>query len=296
MSDSAPLNLIELIIKSKDDKQLSKLADQVLTLECQNQIIERADKQIQHLLLTFENEIKNFDIDELNKIYHVSDKLSPHLFLKPGTFRKEIVYTRDIKFIDDFVEKEIRDRNLKYKKKIYKAAKDIIVNSATYEALRKKLYSQELICKIVIDLDDPRYSTYVMSLDIFRRDNEFYFPNKQEPSKQMSYYDWFTEYHGIDKCYFNKDKTKCKIFDNKGRLCLKPYSFKDSILNHKRHALDMTIAGTIIKFSDNIMNDNNLIKALIYEKDYHNKDKDIMPNDFYAREWETFPWNVWMAI
>ena len=98
---------------------------------------------------------------------------------------------------------------------------------------------------------------------------------KKNYSKQFSYYDWLTQYHGLDQKFLNKDKTKCKISDN----FIIAYQIKDRILNpHKKYNLKILMNRCLVKFSDKKMNDNRLIKALCYEKDYH--DNDLRPADF----------------
>jgi len=113
---------------------------------------------------------------------------------------------------------------------------------------------------------------------------------KKKYDKQFSYYDWLTQYHGLKKAYLNKDKTKCKISNN----FIIAYQIKDRILNPQKYDLNLLMNRCLVKFSDKRMSDNNLIKALCYEKDYH--DIDLRPADFYARESEAFPWDTWMVI
>ena len=116
---------------------------------------------------------------------------------------------------------------------------------------------------------------------------------KKDYKIQMSYYDWLTKYHGVERIFFNHNKTKCKISTKNINISIKPYSLKDRAFK-QHYNLDILIGRNLIKFSDKRMSDNNLIKALCYEHDYENEKE--RPDDFYARQSEVFPWNTWMAI
>jgi len=184
MSSENNLNLVNKIIKSKSGEALERFTDQVYELEYINKIVDIAKTQLQELGFTFEGEIKNFDRNELNKKYTAFDQLSPHLFLKPGTFRKEIVRSYEVKFDDKEIENLAYKKSFSFRKNAFKKARDTIIYSDAYEALRKTLNEKNYNCKISTDIDDPMSGSYLMSIDIFHREDPFYSSKKQEPSKE----------------------------------------------------------------------------------------------------------------
>ncbi len=184
MSSENNLNLINKIIKSKSDEALERFTDQVYELEYINKIVSLADKQLKDLKWTFEREIKNFDIDDLNKTYEAFDEISPHLFLKPGTFRKEIVQQYNIEFDDNEVSEAIDKRVSSFAKQAFKEARNEIVYLKVYESLQKELSQKDYNCKISVDYGDPIYGSYIMYIDIFHKDNVFHYPEKAKPSEE----------------------------------------------------------------------------------------------------------------
>ena len=116
---------------------------------------------------------------------------------------------------------------------------------------------------------------------------------KREYNKQFSYYEWLTKYHGVEKVYFNNNKTKCNISKKNKKASFSPFKIKDRIF-YNLIELDLLLAGSLIKFSNKTNDNNDLIKNLCYEKDYN--PKLLINDDFYAREHEKFPWNVWMSV
>jgi len=184
MSSENNLNLINKIIKSKSGEALNKFANQVYELEYINKIILLAETELQELKFNFEEEIKNFDRSKLNKKYTDFDELSPHLFLKPGTFRKEIVQSFEIKFDDKEIKNLVYEKSFSFTKIAFKKARDTIVYSDAYEALRKTLNEKNYNCKISTEINNPMYGSYLMSIDIFHKEDPFYSSKKQEPSKE----------------------------------------------------------------------------------------------------------------
>ena len=184
MSSENKLNLINKIVKSKSGETLNKFADQVYELEYINKIVLLAETKLQELEFNFEGEIKNFDRSELNKKYTAFDELSPHLFLKPGTFRKEIVEDYEIEFDDKEIEELVNDKSFSFEQIAFNKAKNIIVYSEAYEALRKTLNEKNYNCKISTTTGDPMVGNSIMFIDIFHREDPFYSAKKSEPSKE----------------------------------------------------------------------------------------------------------------
>lgn len=184
MSSDNNLNLINKIVKSKSGENSEKFTNQIIELEYINIIVSIAKEALKELKWTFDKEIQNFNVEDLNKVYNALDEISPHLFLKPGTFRKEIVQEYEIKSDIDELEKAFNKRNLSFSEKAFIKAKKIIVNLKEYEDLIKKLSQKDYHCKISVDLGDPMYGSYILYIDIFHKDNVYHYPEKAKPTDE----------------------------------------------------------------------------------------------------------------
>ena len=284
--------IINLIIKSKNQEELSELIDEILFLECKKRVVDIAIKKIQELQLNYEKEIKNFDIGKLNERHEAFDELSPHLFLKPGTFRKVLIESFEIKFKNEVIKEEVSKKDIIYKEKLYKEAKKTIVYSEAYETLRKKLNFKNLNCKIEIDIGDPRFSTYIMSLDIFNPDNPFYSGKVIE--KEISFKEFLIK-QGFTKKTFNSDQTLLKIGHNNNKISFfTSFYWKDRMFEKVLYPMDLILRRKLIKFSDKRSRDNTLIDALFDDQKYNNIGE--RPDDYFARQAESFPWDQFLAI
>ena len=184
MSSDNNLNLINKIVNSKSVENSEIFTNQIIELEYINKIVSIAKKELEELKWTFDKEIKNFKIEDLNKVYNALNELSPHLFLKPGTFRKEIVREYEIKFDIDELEETFNKRNFSFSEKAFIKAKKIIVNLKEYEDLIKKLNQKDYHCKISVDPGDPMYGSYILYIDIFHKENVYHYPEKAKPTEE----------------------------------------------------------------------------------------------------------------
>ena len=184
MSNTNNKNFINILLDSKSEKESEILYDQILELEYINKIVSHAREQLKELKWTFDKEIKNFNIEDLNKVYNALNELSPHLFLKPETFRKEIVREYEIKFDIDELKEAFNKRDFSFSEKAFIKAKKIIVNLKEYEDLIKKLNQKDYHCKISVDYGDPMYGSYILYIDIFHKDNVYHYPEKAKPTEE----------------------------------------------------------------------------------------------------------------
>ena len=203
MSNINNKNFINILLDSKSKKESEILYDQILELEYINKIVSHAREQLKELKWTFDKEIKNFNIEDLNKVYNALNELSPHLFLKPETFRKEIVREYEIKFDIDELKEAFNKRDFSFSEKAFIKAKKIIVNLKEYEDLIKKLNQKDYHCKISVDYGDPMYGSYILYIDIFHKDNVYHYPEKAKPTdeevKKAKDYEAYKKAVEIDK-------------------------------------------------------------------------------------------------
>ena len=91
-----------------------------------------------------------------------------------------LTYFLNLELLENLVYK----KSFSFTKIAFKKARDAIVYSDAYEALRKTLNEKNYNCKISTDIDDPMSGSYLMSIDIFHKEDPFYSSKKQEPSKE----------------------------------------------------------------------------------------------------------------